>query len=197
MTGHKSSSIIPNTREGLTGARVFMVLSSLSPLFALWAIRGTSLIPDRYFIAACATFVLVPYCVLWYRIHVACRENDRIPTIIGHTEDNQSHILVYLFAILLPFYREEIETYRDMAAMVVALMFIVFLFWWLNLHYINFVFALCGYRVFTVCPPKSDNPYSSKNSFILITFRRSLLQNMEFAPYRLSNSVYFERKPNA
>lgn len=197
MKGHKSSSLIPNRREGLTGARVFMVLSSLSPLFALWAIRGTSLIPDGCFITACAIFVLIPYGVLWHRMRKAYRENDRIPKVMGYAEDNQSHILVYLFAILLPFYREEIETYRDLAAMVVALMFIVFLFWRLNLHYINILFALSGYRVFTVFPPPSDNPYSSQESFVLITFRRSLTRNMEFDPYRISNTVYFERKPDA
>ena len=34
-------------REGLKAARLLMVLSSISPLFILWAIRGNSLIPDR------------------------------------------------------------------------------------------------------------------------------------------------------
>ena len=36
--------------EGLKAARVLMVLSSISPLFILWAIRGNNLIPDRWFI---------------------------------------------------------------------------------------------------------------------------------------------------
>ena len=197
MIGHRSSSRTPNTREGLAGARIWMVLSSLSPLFALWAIRGTSLVPDHYFVPACAAFVLIPYGVLRYRIHVTYRENDSIPRVVGHAEDSQNHILVYLFAILLPFYREDIETYRDMMAMAIALMFIVFLFWWLNLYYVNILFALCGYRVFKVFPPPSDNPYSSQESFVLITFRKNLLQNLEFSAYRLSNSVYFERKPDA
>jgi len=37
--------------EGLKTARLLMVLSSVSPLFILWAIRGNSLIPDHYFIS--------------------------------------------------------------------------------------------------------------------------------------------------
>jgi len=45
------------SREGLRVARLLMVLSSISPLFILWAIRGNTLIPDRYFIAFCALMV--------------------------------------------------------------------------------------------------------------------------------------------
>ena len=40
--------------EGLKTARLLMVLSSISPLFILWAIRGNSLIPDHYFVGFCA-----------------------------------------------------------------------------------------------------------------------------------------------
>ena len=36
--------------EGLKLARLLMVLSSVSPLFVLWAIRGTTLVPDVYFL---------------------------------------------------------------------------------------------------------------------------------------------------
>jgi hypothetical protein len=37
-------------REGLKVARLMMVLSSISPLFLLWAIRGSKLLPDRYLV---------------------------------------------------------------------------------------------------------------------------------------------------
>ena len=47
-------------REGLKTARMLMVLSSISPLFILWAIRGSKLIPDRYLVAFCAGMVVVP-----------------------------------------------------------------------------------------------------------------------------------------
>jgi hypothetical protein len=38
------------SREGLKVARLMMVLSSISPLFLLWAIRGSKLLPDRYLV---------------------------------------------------------------------------------------------------------------------------------------------------
>jgi hypothetical protein len=38
------------TNESLKTARFLLVLSSISPLFIFWAIRGNNLIPDRYFV---------------------------------------------------------------------------------------------------------------------------------------------------
>ena len=52
--------------EGLKAARLLMVLSSVAPLFILWAIRGNSLIPDRWFIGFCALMVIVPNAFLGY-----------------------------------------------------------------------------------------------------------------------------------
>ncbi len=181
-------------REGLELARLLMVLSSLSPLFILWAVRGNDLIPDVYFIGACVLMALAPTAFLYWRIRVAQRENDKRELTIGASEDQRSHVLVYLFATLLPFYRQEFPTYRDLVAMILALAFIVFLFWRLNLHYMNVCFAIFGYRVFTVSPPRDENPNTGREPFILITCRRSLLPDDHLVAYRLSDSVYMEMK---
>jgi len=102
---------------------------------------------------------------------------------------------VYLFATLLPFYREEIANYRDLLAMCAALGLIVFLFWRLNLHYLNLFFAIARYQVFTVSPPADENPYTGKESFVLITQRRQLREGEKFVAFRLSDAVYLERQP--
>ena len=142
-----------------------MVLSSLSPLFILWAVRGNELIPEFYFIIACALMVVVPNVFLQWRIWKARKDNDKRELTAGTLENHRSHILSYLFATLLPFYREELSTCRDLAAMIVALVFIVFLFWRLNLHYINIFFALRGYQVFTVSSPQDGNPHTGQGTF--------------------------------
>ena len=180
--------------EGLKLVRFLMVLSSLSPLFILLAVRGNSLFPDIYFIGACAFMVIVPTTFLLWRIHTARRENDKRELTIGASEDHRSHVLVYLFATLLPFYREEVATYRDLMAIILALAFIVFLFWHLNLHYMNVIFAIFGYRVFTVSPPQDENPYTGREPFILITRRRNLSPNDLLVAHRLSDTVYMEMK---
>jgi hypothetical protein len=85
-----------------------------------------------------------------------------------------------------------LATWRDLAALLVALGFIVFLFWHLNLHYMNVLFAALGYRVFTIYPPSDGNPLSGKISQVLITRRVDLSTGQHVIAYRLSDTVFFE-----
>jgi len=179
-------------REGLKAARLLMVLSSISPLFILWAIRGNSLLPDPWFVGCCALMVVVPNAFLWLRIATAKKENDKRELIVGTSDDHRDHILVYLFAMLLPFYSEDLGNWRDLGATVAALAFVVFLFWHLNLHYMNLVFAARGYRVFTVYPPDDGNPLTGRVPLVLITRRVSLTSGEKLIAYRLSDTVYLE-----
>lgn len=178
--------------EGLKAARLLMVLSSVSPLFILWAIRGNSVIPDIYFVGFCVLMVAVPNAFLWLRIRTAKKQADRRDLTVGTADDHRDHILVYLFAMLLPFYSVELGTWRYVATSLAALAFIVFLFWYLNLHYVNFLFALFGYRVFTVYAPVDGQPLSGKTPYALITRRVALVPGEHIVAYRLSDTVYLE-----
>ena len=181
-----------NNSEGLKVARLLMVLSSISPLFILWGIRGNGLIPDEYLIGFCAAMVLVPNIFLYLRMRTAKRNNDRREIVVGSADDHRDHILVYLFAMLLPFYSVDAGTLRDLIATIAALAFIVFLFWHLNLHYMNIVFAAFGYRVFTVHPPSDGNPMNGKVRYALITRRINLSPSEKILAFRLSDTVYLE-----
>jgi hypothetical protein len=179
-------------KEGLRAARLLMILSSVSPLFILWAIRGCSLIPDHYFVTVCIFLVVIPNGFLWLRIRTAKHFQEQRNVVIGSSEDHRDHFLVYLFAMLLPFYSAELATWRDLATALVALGFIVFLFWHLNLHYINLIFAARGLRIFTVYSPEGGSKLSGKFSFVLITYRVSLKQGENVTAYRLSDTVFLE-----
>lgn len=183
--------------EGLKAARVLMVLSSISPLFILWAIRGTSLIPNACFIAFCALMVTIPNTFLWLRIQAVRKANDRREIVVGKADDNRDHILVYLFAMLLPFYSQDLGTARDFAATLAAIAFVVFLFWHLNLHYMNLLFAALGYRVFTVYPPADGNPITGESQHAVITRRVTLTTGQRIMAYRLSDTVYLETEHGA
>ena len=183
-----------NPREGLRTARLLMVLSSISPLFIVWAIRGNALIPDRYFLIFCAGMVVIPNLFLWLRIRTARKLQERRQLIVGKSEDHRDHLLVYLFAMLLPFYATDLNTWRDLGAVLAALGFIVFLFWHLNLHYMNILFAARGYRVYTLYPKEDQNPLSGNASQVLITHRVALSAGQILFAYRLSDTVYFEVK---
>jgi hypothetical protein len=178
--------------EGLRLARLIMVLSSISPLFILWAIRGTHLIPSKLFLSLCGLLVLAPNAYIFFRLRVAKSHNERRAIVIGRSEDHRDHLLVYLFAMLIPFYTTSMGDWRDFSATLVAVGFIVFLFWNLNLHYMNILFAFLGYRIFTIYPADDGNPYSGGEPFVLITRRSMLPQKLEIKPYRLSDSVYWE-----
>ncbi len=179
--------------EGLKLLRFIMVLSSMSPLFILWSIRGVDIIPDVYFITGCVAMAILPTGILLFREFLAKRQNDTRSLVIGRTEDHRGHVLVYLFAILLPFYRQNVDTWRDFFALVVALLFILFLFWHLNYHYMNIIFAARGYRVLNILPPDEDNEYSSVTNFTLITRRTTVRSSERVVAYRLSNMVYMEK----
>lgn len=178
--------------EGLRAARLLMVLSSISPLFILWAIRGNSLVPDRWFAGFCALMVVVPNAFLWLRIRTAREQSDKRQLTVGAADDHRDDILVYLFAMLLPFYSEDIGTWRDLGATLAALAFIVFLFWHLNLHYMNLLFAVRGLRVFTVYPPADGNALTGQTRHAVITRRVSLVPGDGIVAYRLSDTVYLE-----
>ncbi len=179
-------------REGLKAARLLMVLSSISPLFILWAIRGNSLIADRYFITFCALMVIVPNAFLLLRIWTARKQADRRELTVGTAEDHRDHLLVYLFAMLLPFYSQDLGNWRYLGASFAALAFIVFLFWHLNLHYMNLLFAALGFRVLTVYPPANGNTLTSNTRQAVITRRGSLAPGDRLVAYRLSDTVYLE-----
>lgn len=179
-------------KEGLQVLRLIMVLSSMAPLFVLWAIRGSGPAPDRYFIPACLFLAIAPTVILWLRIRTAKRINDCQWKTVHHADDHRDHILVYLFAMLLPFYTATLNDNREFAATIAALVFILFLFWHLNMHYMNIVFAVKGYRVFTVTP-NPDDALSSKECFVVLTRRTTLSEGEKLEAYRLSDTVFIEK----
>lgn len=175
-------------------ARLLMVLSSVSPLFVLWAIRGTAVVPDAYFLAFCALMIVIPNGFLWLRILTAKKNQEKRELAIDLVEDNRQHLLVYLFAMLLPFYADTLATWRTFTAALVGLGFVVFMFWHLNLHYMNILFALFGYRVFTLYPASDGNPVSGRLNYVLITRRVSVAAGDRVTAYRISDTVYFEAR---
>jgi len=177
--------------EGLQAARLMMVISSLAPLFALWATRGIKLIPDRYFVGACLLMIIVPNCFLYLKIKIARRENVKIVLTVGQAKDQREHLVVYLLGTLMPLYDANLGSGRDFAATLLALVFIIFLFWHLDLHYMNIAFALFGYRIFVIQPRASDS-LGRRDNFILLTKRVGLKPEDQITSIRVTNTVFFE-----
>ena len=130
--------------------RFLLIWSSLSPVFLLWALRGTTAIPDKIFVPGCLGLFLVPLVALWllWKRNVA---TGNVRTIeVRATQDPKDHLLTYLFAMLIPLWQGSLGTTRDIYATLFALTLVLFIFWHMGLHYMNLVFAIGGYRVYTV-----------------------------------------------
>ena len=179
------------SREGFRSIRFWMVLSSVSPIFILLAIRGSDFIQGYYFEILCIFLAGLANGMLVLRIKRSKQKEGPKPRHIGKTENNSYHVIMYLLAVLLPFYRQDLDVLRELLTIVAALAIVVFLFWRFNLHYINLYFAVCGYRVFTVYPPENPGLYDAKYVWILIT-RRTNLPSERLTAYRISDTVYLE-----
>jgi hypothetical protein len=179
-------------KEAFQTLRMVMVLSSMAPLFLLWAVRGSSLIPNNYFIPGCLILAFVPTALLLIRIRKAKTAKDCQTKVIFRADDHKDHILVYLFATMLPFYTADLQSYRELGATVLALAFILFLFWHLNMHYMNLLFAIQGYRVFTVTPNPTD-PHGGKAPFVVLAKRTALGEGQSIETYRISDTVFIEK----
>lgn len=182
--------------EGLAIARLLMVFSSISPLFILWAIKGanTPRISESLFLIICISMVIIPNLFLLIRIYIVKKRKDKKTKTIGIAEDHRDHLLIYLFTMLLPFYSANINSLRDLITHLAAIGFIVFLFWHSNMHYMNIFWAIKGYRIFTITPNDSDNPNSGMRPYVLITYRNHLKPNEKINAYRISQTVFWEKK---
>lgn len=186
------------TRLGssLPVARLLMVVGSLAPLFILWAIRGgQGVVPDRYWLPFCALWAIAPNLILFGRWKVASRNNDHRHIIIRASRDQSEHLLVYLFAMLIPLFGVDLSGAREITAVFAAVLFVVFIFWHMNLHYLNILFAILGYRVFTVEAATSVGSTTDVpgRPIIVLSKRTNMPRGAEFDAIRLSNTVFFEK----
>jgi hypothetical protein len=180
--------------DGLRFARFLMVIGSLSPLFILWAIRGARVIPDKWWVLACISLAVIPNLVLLARWKIAIANNDHRVVQARSARDQSEHLLVYLFAMLIPLFGVDLGDVRGIASVLAAVLFVAFVFWHMNLHYINLLFALAGYQVFTVQVATSLGNDPGKSRPIIVLSRRNEIEpNTQIDGFRLSDNVLIEK----
>ncbi len=177
--------------RGLPLARLLMVIGSLAPIFLLWALRGAFL-PDEWWVPLCLMLAVLPNLVLVWRWRISHRRNDHRIIIVGIARDGSEHLLVYLFAMLLPLYAVNPTSGRELASVAVAFAFIVFLFWHMNLHYMNIAFAMLGYRAYTI--ETRAHPGAAPVLVVLLSKRHNTPPpDTSIDSFRLSDTVYVEK----
>lgn len=175
------------TSEGLPLVKFMMLLSSMAPLFLLVGIRGMDdVVDDKHLWIAVILLLIIPFFIVKLRIHFAVKSNDVFVLDVSETKNNKEYLFTYLFTVLLPLYSVTISDNREFGAIIFAICLVIFVLWNMNLHFVNILFAIQGYRVFTI---------ESFDSAILLTTRSTIPKNInELKVHRLSNTVFIELK---
>ncbi len=182
-------------RDSLSFVRFVLVWSSLSPVFLLWAIRGTKAVDETYFTIVCLVLFLAPTLVLWGFWSRSKAKNTVRTVKVVKAEDPKDHILTYLFAMLIPLFQSNIDDKRQLAVAIVALGMIMFLFWHMRLHYMNFVFALLGFSIFTVRVDAGVDARGPKpdGTWVIISRRSAISDGETLTGYRLGGLVLADK----
>lgn len=172
-------------KEGVPFVRLMMIISSLAPLFIMLSFRGAGeVISDKLLWIIAVVVLILPTILIYLRIKSSIKNKEIYELATESTTQNKEYLFTYLFTILLPLYSLSITNLRELLAVFSAILFVMLVLWNMNLHYINILFALFGYRVFTI---KTDD------SKLLISSKQ-FINNKITKAHRLSNTVYIEVK---
>jgi hypothetical protein len=171
-------------------------MSSISPIFLLWAIRGTDLMDQLVFALVCIVlFLLFNVCWLAIALEIVTDRSEVEPIEVDSSEDRRQDVIAYLFAMLLPFYASDFDSVRSLILTIAALLVVIILFWGLNLHYLNLWLVLLGYHCLHVTSPDNENTRSSAASFMVVTRKPFLRAGETYEAHRISSSVMVLREP--
>ncbi len=181
--------------DSLLFVRFILVWSSLSPVFVLWAIRGTKAVDETYFTLACLVLFLAPTLALWAFWSRSVAKNTVRTLRVVKAEDPKDHILTYLFAMLIPLFQSNVDDKRQLSVAIVAFIMVMFLFWHMRLHYMNFVFALFGYSIFTVKADAGADTRGPKptDTWVIISRRSAISDGEMLTGYRLGGLVLADK----
>lgn len=99
--------------------------------------------------------------------------------------------------MLIPLFDANLGGIRDTVAVAFALLFVMFLFWHMRLHYMNLIFAICGYKIFTVeakiGTTDADRKQARLANFVVISRRHDLPEGAPLTGYRLGGNVLVDK----
>jgi hypothetical protein len=94
--------------------------------------------------------------------------------------------------LLIPLYDANIGDGREVAAAVVALIIVGFLFWYMELHYINVVFAVLGYRLFEIAVENGETAPNVDLRFALVSRRAAPTVDTPVVVLRVGEAVFLD-----
>lgn len=171
-------------REPFLLLRVLMAVSSLSPLFFLIAIKGSALLSDSLLASICAAVIIISTSMLALRVKASLRNDDTATLKIVDVEDSRDHLLVYLFAVLVPLFQADLDTPRNALLFCSVLALVLFLLVHLRLYYANVLFAVFHFKIFTLTTEEGRR-------IALISKKEKVIPS-EMTLHRVSNFLYID-----
>lgn len=178
---------------GLKTARFLLVMSSLSPVFLLWAIRGVNGVDDELWIGLCLMLFSVPNLALKTLLYRS-KISRNVKTIDYKAfSDHREQLITYLLAMMLPLVEASFAGIRDAIAAGVCTLFTIIIFWLMDLHYMNIFFLVLGYRIYEITVDTAPSLAGLETAnLIVITKQRNLTPGSPISGYRLGGNVIME-----
>lgn len=181
-------------KEGFVVLRLGLVLWALSPVFFIWAIRGSAVVNQMWLCGLAATTILLPAMIFWWRLRQAKSSSsggDIEELTVKRLTDRREHLLSYLFPLVMSSWEFDFKSPRELIACLCVMLFTGIAFWHLQLTYVNLWFAITGFRSVQVERNSSTN--HPLRPVILLTRCTRLSEGDTVDAYRVTNSLYLHK----
>jgi hypothetical protein len=181
-------------REGFVALRIALVLGALSPVFFIWAVRGSSVVDQRWLCGLATATIAGPAIIFFWRIRQAksSTSGGSIEELtVRRLTDRREHLLSYLFPLVMSSWQFDFKSMRELFACLCVMLFTGIAFWHLQLTYVNLWFAIAGFR--SVQVERGSSTSNPLRPVILLTRSTRLSENEVVEAYRITNSLYLHK----
>lgn len=178
--------------NGLKFFRFLLLISSISPVFALLAVKGANFVVEKYNVAynlIMWTIFVVSFLPLLVRCKIAKNERVKLTINKNVTPCIEEHS-TYILSIALPLCQNDLISEENFPFFIAMIIFVLIVFYVFNLYYLNIFFYLLGYKLYKVIP-------NCSHSYVIIS-RKEIqeIQSKEIMAVRLTNSLFWEKECN-
>lgn len=173
--------------------RFAFVIASFSPLFILLGIKGNKHLSDLALWSSVIFLVFLPNGLLYLRWWLIRKSDQVIELQIMDSTDNRDSLVIYLLAVLLALYGVNPESVREWVAYALTVLFVIILFWMTNLHHLNVLFNILGYKTYTITIKVNGSNGVKSMKAVLLTKSQQPSINRSISCYRLSHDIFIEQ----
>jgi|GEM_PF-2711338 hypothetical protein len=176
--------------NGLKFFRFLLLISSVSPVFALLAVKGANFLVEDYNVVYSLVMwgiFIISFLPLLIRCKIAKNEKVKL-TINKNATPCIEEYSTYILSIALPLCQNELISENNFPFFIAMIIFVLIVFYVFNLYYLNIFFYLLGYKLYKIVPNRS-------HSYVIISKKEiQEIQSKDIVAIRLTNSLFWERE---